>query len=146
GTVLGTLVMPYCSGIGNLVFAFVMGRDHREASQVMTNCLVNNVTNMTVILGLPAIIWGLNLLPTKKDDGKKSAKAKKGPNIREVNRLSLLLTLTAVLFFTGMTWLLGADGEITSRDGIVLVGIFLFWQCFHVFEVLKSNVRQNKKF
>jgi cation:H+ antiporter len=24
------------------------------------------------------------------------------------------------------------------------VGLFLFWQCFHVFEVLKSNVRQNK--
>ena len=25
GTVLGTLVMPYCSGMGNLIFAFVMG-------------------------------------------------------------------------------------------------------------------------
>ena len=30
GTVLGTLVMPYCSGLGNLVFAFVLeiGRAH----------------------------------------------------------------------------------------------------------------------
>jgi cation:H+ antiporter len=26
------------------------------------------------------------------------------------------------------------------------VGLFLFWQCFHVFDVLKSNVRQNKSF
>ena len=25
GTVLGTLVMPYCSGMGNLIFAFVLG-------------------------------------------------------------------------------------------------------------------------
>ncbi|TAL06914.1 MAG: sodium:calcium symporter, partial [Verrucomicrobia bacterium] len=25
GTVLGTLVMPYCSGIGNLIFAFILG-------------------------------------------------------------------------------------------------------------------------
>ena len=30
------------------------------------------------------------------------------------------------------------------NDGLVLVGLFLFWQCFHVFEVLKSNVRQGK--
>jgi cation:H+ antiporter len=28
----------------------------------------------------------------------------------------------------------------------VLVGLFLFWQCFHVFDVLKSNVRENKSF
>ena len=25
GTVLGTLVMPYCSGMGNLIFAFILG-------------------------------------------------------------------------------------------------------------------------
>src|SRR5207253_2294671 len=64
----------------------------------------------------------------------------------KINRLSLLLTLTAVLFFTGATWALARDGEISSGDGIVLVGLFLFWQCFHVFEVLKSKVRQNKSF
>ena len=28
----------------------------------------------------------------------------------------------------------------------MLVGLFLFWQCFHLFDVLKSNVRQNKSF
>ena len=26
GTVLGTLVMPYCSGMGNLIFAFILGQ------------------------------------------------------------------------------------------------------------------------
>ncbi|NOS71381.1 MAG: sodium:calcium symporter, partial [Verrucomicrobia bacterium] len=26
GTVLGTLIMPYCSGIGNLIFAFLLAR------------------------------------------------------------------------------------------------------------------------
>jgi len=29
---------------------------------------------------------------------------------------------------------------------MVLIGLFLFWQCFHVFDVLRSNVRQNKSF
>ena len=30
------------------------------------------------------------------------------------------------------------------NDGLVLIGLFLFWQVFHIFEVLKSNVRQGK--
>ncbi len=47
GTVLGTLVMPYCSGFGNLTFAFILGRNAGNGADVMTNSLVNNVTNMT---------------------------------------------------------------------------------------------------
>ena len=143
GTVLGTLVMPYCSGLGNLIFAYVLGRSGGDSGEVMTNCLVNNVTNMTLLIGLPAALWGLSLIP------KKSAKPKKGKNGDEkhrVNRLSLLLTLLAVLFFTGATWALGRDGEIGFADGLVLVGLFLFWQTFHVFEVLKSNPRQKRGF
>ena len=27
-----------------------------------------------------------------------------------------------------------------------MIGIFVFWQCFHIFEVLKTNVRENKSF
>ena len=50
----------------------------------------------------------------------------------------------AVLFFTGAVWALGRNGRIDFNDGLVLVGLFLFWQCFHVFEVLKNNVRQGK--
>ena len=48
GTVLGTLVMPYCSGIGNLIFVFFVYTTGQPAAEVMTNCLVNNVTNLTV--------------------------------------------------------------------------------------------------
>jgi len=143
GTVLGTLVMPYCSGIGNLIFAFLLGRSGGPGAEVMTNSLVNNVTNMTLILGLPTLFWGLRLVPEaapKKKKGKDAGKA------QQLNRLSLLLTLTAVLFFTGAVWALGRDGKLDRNDGIVLVGLFFFWQCFHVFDVLKSNVRQNKSF
>jgi cation:H+ antiporter len=110
----------------------------------MTMCLINNVTNMTLVLGLPAIFWNLNVL--SKKNGAKGAKSRKSAGAQEVNRLSLLLTLLAVLFFTGLTWLLGADGKINFTDGLVLVGIFLFWQSFHVFEVLKDNARQSKHF
>lgn len=142
GTVLGTLIMPYCSGMGNLLFAFIVGRNGGSGSEVMTNALVNNVTNMTLLLGLPAVFWNMNLLPASK-----SKKKKRGGNREhEVNRLSLLLTLTAVLFFTGTVWALARDGKLDFDDGLVLVGVFLFWQCFHVFDVLKSNVRQNKSF
>ena len=142
GTVLGTLVMPYCSGMGNLLFAFILGSKGGPGKEVVTNSLVNNVTNMTLLLGLPTVIYGMDLMPPAKSK-------KKNPNqqkTRELNRLSLLLTLSAVFFFTGCVWALGRDGTLTAGDGLVLIGLFLFWQCFHVFEVLKSNVRQNKSF
>ena len=138
GTVLGTLVMPYCSGMGNLIFAFILGRNGGPGADVMVNSLVNNVTNMTLVLGLPAIVWGIKVLPSRKQKSKAAGKT------HELNRLSLLLTLTAVLFFTGAVWAMGRKGRIDFNDGLVLVGLFLFWQCFHVFEVLKSNVRQGK--
>ena len=138
GTVLGTLVMPYCSGMGNLIFAFILGRNGGSGADVMVNSLVNNVTNMTLVLGLPAIVWGIKVLPSRKQKSKAAGKT------QELNRLSLLLTLTAVLFFTGAVWAMGRKGRIDFNDGLVLVGLFLFWQCFHVFEVLKSNVRQGK--
>jgi cation:H+ antiporter len=146
GTVLGTLVTPYITGFGNLVFAFILGRKGGSATDVMTNCLVNNVTNMTLVLGLPAIFWNLNLFPAKKQPAKKTGKMDKAATTREVNRLSLLLTLVAVLFFTGTAWVVGSDGRIDFNDGLVLVGLFLFWQCFHVFEVLKTNVRNKRSF
>jgi cation:H+ antiporter len=144
GTVLGTLVMPYCSGMGNLIFAFVLGIKGGSGAEVLTNSLVNNVTNMTLLLGLPAAFWGMNVLPRSKT--KPTKKKKSAGSEHQINRLSLLLTLTAVLFFTGAVWALGRDGKIDFSDGLVLIGLFLFWQCFHIFEVLKTNVRQNKTF
>jgi cation:H+ antiporter len=59
GTALGTLIMPYCSGLGNLIFVGLMISKRGAPGEVLTNCLVNNVTNLTVLLGLPAMIWGL---------------------------------------------------------------------------------------
>ena len=144
GTVLGTLVMPYCSGMGNLIFAFVLGKKGGSGAEVLTNSLVNNVTNMTLLIGLPTILWGMTVVPAGNT---KNSKKKKGDaKEQQINRLSLLLTLTAVLFFTGAVWALGRDGKIDSSDGLVLIGLFVFWQCFHVFDVLKTNVRQNKSF
>jgi cation:H+ antiporter len=142
GTVLGTLITPYCSGMGNLLFVFILGRSGGSSAEVIINALVNNVTNMTLLIGLPAIFWGLNVLPAAKAKRKQRGKVR----TQEINRLSLLLTLTAALFFTGAMWALARDGGLDFSDGLVLVGLFLFWQCFHVFDVLKSNVRQDRSF
>src|SRR5690606_15764902 len=138
GTVLGTLIMPYCSGVGNLIFAFLLAKDHGPSEEVMTNALVNNVTNLTLLIGLPAILWQTASANSKGGKGK-SKKA-------QSNRLSMLLTLVAVLFFTGAVWALGRDGNLNFNDGLVLVGLFLFWQCFHVFEVLKFSAGAGKTF
>ena len=149
GTALGTLVMPYCSGLGNLIFVYIIAARHGPAKEVLTNCLVNNVTNLTLVLGLPAVVWGLSLRSEAK--GKKSGKAAAGKRAaaettQRLNRLSLLLTLAAVLFFTGVTWALGRDGRLDRNDGLVLVALFVFWQCFQVFDVLKHNIRRRASF
>ena len=155
GTALGTLVMPYCSGLGNLIFVALIATGHGPASEVLTNCLVNNVTNLTIILGLPALVWGLHLRATEPAPAKRPAKAKSRTSSassgaadteHQLNRLSLLLTLAAVVFFSGVTWALGADGQLDASDGLVLIALFLFWQCFQVFDVLKHNVRQQRAF
>jgi cation:H+ antiporter len=143
GTALGTLIMPYCSGLGNLIFVGIMIAHHGAASEVLTNCLVNNVTNLTLLLGLPAIFWGLPIIarkPASRPNAKKPAKG--GGTEGQLNRLSLLLTLAAVLFFTGAVWAMGRDGQLDRTDGIMLIGLFLFWQSFQVYDVLKHNIRQ----
>lgn len=146
GTVLGTLITPYCTGLGNLLVTFVVARDGGSGSEVMTNALVNNVTNMTLLIGLPAIFWRMSMLPSAGANKTKGKKRGGGNREHEIHRLSLLLTLIAVLFFTGAVWALGRDGRLDFGDGLVLAGLFLFWQVFHVFDVLKSNVQQNKSF
>jgi cation:H+ antiporter len=147
GTALGTLVMPYCSGLGNLLFVALVAAKHGSPADVLTNCLVNNVTNLTLVLGLPALCWGLTLGGGgKKAPARKKAAGAAGDEDRQLTRLSLLLTLAAVAFFSGITWMLGADGTIDRNDGLVLIALFLFWQCFQVFDVLKHNVRQRRSF
>lgn len=146
GTALGTLVMPYCSGLGNLVFVGLMIAHHGSPREVMINSLVNNVTNLTLLLGLPALWWGLSLKPTKVGPRKRGKKGTDTGTASQLNRLSLLLTLAAVLFFTGAVWVLGRDGQLNQSDGLILVGLFLFWQCFQVFDVLKHNVRERIRY
>lgn len=150
GTALGTLIMPYCSGLGNLIFVAIMVARDGAPREVLTNCLVNNVTNLTLLLGLPAVFWGLQVMPgAGGTKGKKPARpAAKGTGGTEgqLNRLSLLLTLVAVLFFTGAVWALGRDGKLDRNDGVLLIGLFLFWQVFQVFDVLKHNIRQRVSF
>lgn len=150
GTALGTIIMPYCSGLGNLIFVAIMVARDGAPREVLTNCLVNNVTNLTLLLGLPAVLWGLQVIPGKTKAGgkvKKPARAAKGAGMEsQLNRLSLLLTLAAVLFFTGAVWVMGRDGKLDRLDGLVLIGLFLFWQCFQVFDVLKHNVRHRVSF
>lgn len=146
GTALGTLVMPLCSGLGNLLFVFIVASSNTPAREVMTNALVNNVTNLTLLLGLPAIFWGLAVMPAAtpaKSPRRGRAKAgADGDMPQRINRLALFLTLIAVVFFSGITWALGSDGVLDFSDGLVLVGLFVFWQSFQVYDVLKHNVRK----
>jgi cation:H+ antiporter len=139
GTVLGTLIMPYCSGFANLVFAFVMSRTPGNGKQVLENCIVNNVTNLTLILGLAAVFA---VTPPVRKKAPKTPKVA-GDNHR-LNKLEMLFTLIAMFLFTGTLWALGKDGVVGRYDALVLVGLFLFWQVLHVFEILKNNVRKNR--
>lgn len=140
GTVLGTLIMPYCSGLSNLIFAYVMGRTGGSGTIVLENCLVNNVTNLSLLIGLPAIFWAMHIIPKQPKKRRRRDRNKAS----HLNRLSILLTTIALLFFTGVLWALAKDGGLDFGDGLALVGIFLFWQVFHVYEVLKTNVQEER--
>jgi cation:H+ antiporter len=140
GTVLGTLVMPYASGFPNLMFAFSLGRQGGSGSVILENCIVNNVTNLTLLIGLPALIWTLNIFSPRST----RATRKSASKLQRLNTLSLMLTLVALFFFTGTLWALGRDGVLNFGDGLVMVGIFLFWQVLHIFDVLKYNIHQHR--
>ncbi len=135
GTLVGTLVMPYFSGFPNLCFAYLMAKSGNHGQLVLENCLVNNVTNLTLILAIPAMLWGLNLFHKNHSPQDET----------KINYLSLLLTLVALIFFTAALWLVSRDGVINTSDGLMLVGLFLFWQVFHIFDVLKTNARENRR-
>jgi len=140
GTVLGTLIMPYCSGFANLVFAYVMSKSASNGGLVIENCLVNNATNLTLILGLTAILGSSTII----QNGNPRPKTKKHAEFLKINRLNLLFTLVALFLFTGALWALAKDRVLDFYDGLVLIGLFLFWQILHVFEILKDNIRKDK--
>lgn len=133
GTVLGTLFMPYFSGLGNLIFISVLLRENGPNDAVLVNCWTNNITNLCLLLALPALMWGLKV--------ESDSRSKKAQRESQLSRLSLVLTLVAMIFFSLTVWVLGADDKLDQWDGFALVGVFLFWQCFHIFEVLKENAR-----
>lgn len=135
GTVIGTLIMPYFSGFPNLCFAFLMAKKGSNGAVVLENCLVNNVTTLTLVLAIPSMLWGLNLFKGKKLD----------LNDMRINRLSLLLSLLALAFFGAAVFAVSRDGNINTGDGMLLVGIFLFWQLYHIFDVLKNKTREKIK-
>jgi len=157
GTVLGTLIMPYCSGFANLTFAYVMSNSASNGKLVIENCLVNNATNLTFIIGMAALFGSAAALPkTKglpkskdqpkaKDLQKSKDQQKKQSQFSRINRLNLLFTLIALFLFTGILWALSNDKKLNFYDGLVLVGLFIFWQILHVFEVLKDNIRNDKR-
>ncbi|MFP4282759.1 MAG: sodium:calcium symporter [Opitutales bacterium] len=136
GTLLGTLVTPYCSGLGNLVFVAVMLRAGGAGEEVLVNSLVNNATNLTLLLGLPAIFWALAVIPA----GRARPRSRKVRQVLEQSRLGLCLSLVAAGFFVGVLWWLGRDGTLGRTDGGTLVALFLFWQTYSVYEVLRAHV------
>lgn len=142
GTVLGTLIMPYCSGFPNLVFAYVMSNSASNGGLVIENSLVNNATNLTLILGMAALFGSTVMIQKQRS----KQKARLQAEFHRINRLNLLFTLIALFLFTGTLWALAKDGVLDFYDGLVLVGLFLFWQVLHVFEVLKDNIRKDKSF
>ncbi len=138
GTVLGTIFMPFCSGMGNLVFAWVLARNGGDGNDVLLNSLFNNVTNLTLLIAVPVLIWSMASIPRKKSQAA----------LREfrIGRLSLVLNLVGVFFFSFILWALAADGEIARTEGVVLLALFIFWQCFHIYDVKKTNLLKKKAY
>lgn len=138
GTVLGTIFMPFCSGMGNIVFAVVLALNKGNGGDVFVNCLFNNVANLTLLIGAPVLIWSMASIPRRKSQ----------VALREfrMGRLSLALNLVAALFFSFIVWLLAADGALARTDGAVLLTLFVFWQCFHIYDVKKTNLLKRKSY
>lgn len=138
GTVLGTLVMPFCSGMGNIIFAFVLATNRGSGDDLLVNCLFNNITNLTLLIGVPVLIWSMAGIPRKKSQA--------ATQEFRIGRLALAFNLVAALFFSLFTWLLACDGNISQSDGWVLITLFIFWQCFHIYDVKKTNLLQKKAY
>ena len=138
GTVLGTIFMPFCSGMGNFVFALVLAMNAGDGRDVVINCLFNNITNLTILIGAPVLIWSMASIPRRK--------SQKAMREFRAGRLSLALNLVAAFFFSLILWALAADGEISRTDGIVLLAMFFFWQCFHIYDVKKTNLLKKKAY
>jgi cation:H+ antiporter len=138
GTVLGTLFMPFCSGMGNLIFALLMTRHPQNGGEVVVNSLFNNITNLTLLIGLPVLIWNMGGIPRKQSPSSQRE--------YRMGRLALCLNLSAALFFSLFTYLLALDGAIGQADGVILIALFFFWQIFHIYDVKKTNLLKKTRY
>lgn len=153
GTALGALVMPLCSGLGNLLFVWVARQQGVPQEEVAVNALGNNLTNLLLILPGVALIGGLSLRAAGggKGAGKGARAGKKSGGGRgkadaetttRLHALALFLTLGAAAAFALIAWALGLDGRFDRGDGFALIGLFLLWQGFHLYDVRKHQITQ----
>jgi cation:H+ antiporter len=147
GTALGALVMPLCSGLGNLLFVAVAARNHVAPTEVAINALGNNLTNLLLILPLVALFVPLTLRspastnrPAKRKKPSAKASANEPETRRQLHTLSLFLTLGAAAAFPLIVWALALDGRLDRGDGLALIAVFLLWQGFHLYDVRKRQL------
>ncbi len=159
GTALGALVMPLCSGMGNLLFVWVARQQGVPAEEVAVNALGNNLTNLLLILPGVALFGALSLRAAgsgasprgagrgarKKAGGGGRGKVDADTKTR-LNALALHLTLGAAAAFALIAWALGLDGRFDRGDGFALIGLFLLWQGFHLYDVRKHQITRRQGF
>lgn len=165
GTALGALVMPLCSGLGNLLFVAIARRQGVPPSEVAINALGNNLTNLLLILPAVALFGGLSLRApqpaagAKTRSGTKSGAKAKGGGARKktgtkgsddaetrsrLHALALFLTLGAAGGFALIAWALASDGRLERGDGLALIGLFVLWQGVHLYDVRKHQLTQRQ--
>jgi Sodium/calcium exchanger protein. len=156
GTALGALVMPICSGLGNLLFVVVARERGVPAEEVAVNALGNNLTNLLLIVPGVGLFVALSLRAPKTTvggaakGGRKKSGGKKGGADAEtqtrLHALALYLTLGAAAAFALISWALGLDGKLDRGDGLALIGLFVLWQGFHLYDVRKHQITQRRSF
>lgn len=162
GTALGALVMPLCSGLGNLFFVMVAREQGVPPAEVAVNSLANNLTNLLLIVPGVALFASLSLRAAADSGGVGKAgggKAKGGAKKRaggkgkgdaetktRLHALALFLTLGAAAAFALIAWALALDGRLERGDGLALIGLFLLWQGFHLYDVRKHQITQRQAF
>lgn len=152
GTALGALVMPFCSGLGNLLFVAVAREQAVPPAEVAVNALANNLTNLLLILPGVALFGALSLRAGSGGEAKgakrKGAGKGRGKGDEETRRrlhtLALFLTLGAAAAFALIAWALALDGRLERGDGLALIGLFLLWQGFHLYDVRKHQLTQRQ--
>lgn len=158
GTALGALVMPLCSGLGNLFFVLVARKQGVPPEEVAVNSLANNLTNLLLIVPGVALFVSLSLRAAtnaggagKAGAGKAKGGKKKGGGKAEaetrtrLHALALFLTLGAAAAFALIAWALTLDGRLERGDGLALIGLFLLWQGFHLYDVRKHQITQRQE-